>query len=221
MYSVETLGIGDGLTFSMYMFCGMSVVFLMLTTLVYAPLYIKSDYSLNRIMYIKNRSSVMQVLCEFTAFFVSMILVCVAVFTALSVFDKFTGVFENMGMTQNFNVISFAFKMIPVVFMVSALSFLIFEINKSLISGVLLQFFISVALCYASGCIYPVYTFPDTIQILSKYLPTGVARGYLAECVSNGTDTVKILFLLLFSVLFVGVSILVRRRKIAAKQVLK
>ena len=48
-----------------------------------------------------------------------------------------------------------------------------------------MHFFLSVGLCYLSGCFYPASALPQTVRALAEVLPTGTARGYLATCFSG------------------------------------
>ena len=69
---------------------------------------------------------------------------------------------------------------LPVAVLAAAVSYLVYSLVSDLISGVLLQFFVSLALCFVSGCLYPVYFFPSGVQRVAAWLPTGAARNYLA-----------------------------------------
>ncbi len=218
MYSVTSLGIGDGLSFSMYMFCGMTVVFVLLTGIIYAPLFVKKDTSLNRVLYSKRTGAFKQVAGEYLAYLIAMVLLYFIVFSVLAVLSSITDLFSSATMLAGMDIIKLSVQLLPVVIMSTALNFMIFELCTNLIAGVLLQFFTTLSLCYISGCLYPIYTFPDIIQKLSAFLPTAISRSYLADCISDGVSLVKILWLILFFAAFILVSVLVRRYKITQKR---
>jgi len=90
-----------------------------------------------------------------------------------------------------------------------------YELVTNLISGILLQFFASVILCFISGCMYPISFFPQAVQKMSAFLPTGMARQQIAHCILNTHDTKNTAALCVFGCVFLVCSILIRRVKIA------
>ena len=83
------------------------------------------------------------------------------------------------------------------------------------VSFVLLQFFLSTALCFVSGCMYPVYFFPVSVQRVAAWLPAGLARSQLASCITGENDVQTLLLLLAYALVFsiVGISARVRAVK--------
>ena len=79
-------------------------------------------------------------------------------------------------------------------------------------TGVLMQFFLTLGLCFVSGCIYPTHFFPVGIQKLATWLPAGLARSQLAGCFTG--KSVAIVPLLGYTAVFFGVSVYSRSRKI-------
>ena len=75
---------------------------------------------------------------------------------------------------------------LPVVVMVAAWSFFLFSLAKELVSGVLLVALLSLALCFAGGCMYPASFFPDAVRQAARFLPTGLAMEQLSCCVTGG-----------------------------------
>ena len=104
-------------------------------------------------------------------------------------------------------------QLLPVAVLVAAFSFMLYAVSADLIGGVLLQFFVTAAMCFVSGCVYPVYFFPVTVQRLAVWLPAGVARAHLA---SAYTGEGKLSLILAYSAAFCAVGILARVR--AAKE---
>ena len=119
-----------------------------------------------------------------------------------------------MGMSE---ILLFTIRIIPVVAMISAFHFLLFEITRDIVTGVLLQFVASVSLTYISGCFYPIYFFPEIVQRISTFLPAGLARSYLSESIVQKPITISFVFILIYFVLFLGVTILVRNRRIKGR----
>lgn len=196
IYQTEVLGIADSLSLPEYFFCSFAVFGLLLTGLPYATVFIKKDWGLSRILAAKGLSAGKQVICEYTAYGVSLLLTAGLLLLALGSDTLF-------------------WHTLPVVAMTAAFTLLLFEISGNLISGLLLQFFASLCLCYASGCFYPIYTFPKTLQLIAPFLPTGMARSCLAAGITGGGAGV--LGCLLYGVGFLALTVAVRRRKIAGK----
>ena len=200
VYVVEELGISGGLSFSSYMICGLSVLFLCLATLAFAPLLILQDDSLQRVLKCRGVGAVQQVLCEFGVYVLALIVL--AVFPA-----AISG--------KNFFVMLFG--IIPVAICIAGISYLVYSVCVDLLSGVLLQLLLSLAMCFLSGCMYPVHFFPVAVQKLSAWLPAAIARNYWADLLWEAAAGSG--WLLLGIGLFaVGASIGIRHLRIAGRK---
>jgi ABC-type uncharacterized transport system permease subunit len=104
--------------------------------------------------------------------------------------------------------------LLPVTVMLSAMSFLLYTLASDLIGGVLLQFFVTAAMCFVSGCMYPVYFFPAPVQKMAAYLPTGIARSQLA-CAITGEAAGNTPWILLgLTALFLLTAAVVQKQRI-------
>lgn len=196
IYQTAILGITDSLSLPEYFYCSFAVFGLLLTGLPYATVFIQKDWALPQILAAKGLSAGRQVVCEYMAYGVCLSLTAGLLLLAL----PDAGLFWHT---------------LPVVAMAAAFTLLLFEISGNLISGLLLQFFASLCLCYASGCFYPIYTLPKTLQRIAPFLPTGVARSCLAAGITGGGG--GILGCLAYGAGFLALTAAVRRRKIAGK----
>ena len=79
--------------------------------------------------------------------------------------------------------------LIPLVFCIGTVSYLIYNLSRDLVSGVLLQMVVAVAMCFVSGCFYPVYFFPLSVQNMAKFLPAAVAREHLSVLLTQQEST--------------------------------
>ena len=104
---------------------------------------------------------------------------------------------------------------VPVAIMVCSLAFLVFEISGNLISAVTGYFFFSLGLCYISGCIYPLYALPQTLQKIASWLPTGVARAFISLHVTGEKTSLAFCSLFLYTLVFLGLATYVRRYKLS------
>ena len=167
LYQVEALGIGDGLDLSGYLLRGFLVLLVLLCCLPFAPALVREDHALGQLLCAKGRAPFLQSLCVFLAF----CLVLGLMVLALGILALCIPPVAEFG--------KLLLRAIPVVILAAAMSYFIFTLVRDLISGVLLQFFAGVVLCFVSGCLYPPYFFPAAVQKTTIYLPTGAARSYL------------------------------------------
>lgn len=202
IYSVRELGISDGLGLDGYLFSGLAVLLLMLGCLPFAPLLVRRDASLSRMLRARRRPVTMQVLLDFAVYLLGMAVQTAVVFWILS----------QVGGPENFVCRMEA--VVPILMMVATLSFLLFEITSDLISGVLLQFFATLSLCFVSGCLYPAYFFPDTVRSFAEFLPTGLARTLMSGCITGEISSGTVWTLLGYSGGFLLAAVLIRCHKV-------
>ncbi len=209
LYSVDELGIADALGLEGYLLCGLSVLFLLLCCLPYAPLMIRKDTALARMQAAKGRPAFRQCLVDmavYTLALFAMLLILLLIGVCI--------------MGDKLPFLSVVLAAIPVVILAAALSYMLYCLSTDLVGGILLMFFTTLALCFVSGCLYPVYFFPVRVQQIAAWLPTGLARTQLAGCITGVPAGLTSLWLLLYSLLFflVGSFVSVRRIKEVAHQ---
>ena len=202
-YRPIRLTVFEGLGMDGYLISGFCVILFMLICLIFAPMMIRRDHALSRMLCAHKRPVALQVLCDFAVYFLGLLsVVGMVLFGAVLLID--CGI--NMKMVV---------QGLTVVFCLGAMSFLMYEIASDMISGVLLQFFVILALCFISGCLYPITFFPDAVQRLSEFLPTGLARMQLADGILQRTSVATTAALLSYGGIFVAGSVLVRKLKVA------
>ena len=201
-YSLQELGITDFMGLEDYLLCGLTVLFLLLVCLPFAPVMIRKDLSLSRMLAARGQGAVRQALCDLCAYFAGLlILLLILMGLAAPIFG------------QQFPHVELL-PALPVVGLVAAFSFMLYALSDDLISGVLLQFFLSLALCFVSGCMYPVHFFPVEVQKFAAWLPTGTARSQISQCLT-GDESAALPLLLSHTLVFslIGVAVRVRRVK--------
>ena len=172
MYKVESLETSS-IPFDRYILGGLTVLMLMLSCLPFAPLYVRSDRSLARVLRSRRVGPVAQTLAEFGAYFAGLTLL----FAAVTVVVHKSGL-----MTAGVSGWSLFIGALPALFTITTLSYLLYSLSDHLIGGVLLAFFTTLALCFIGGCMYPADIFPESVQRLAAVLPTGLARMRLIGC---------------------------------------
>lgn len=212
VFKVKELGFSSGLDIAEYFLCGITLLLISLMGLPYAIIYVRRDHSLNKLLVSRGHSSFSQLLCEYVSHLIAMLLLS---FSVLGVIGIASGVLTESvsGIIDSDFLWNFANLLIPVLIMLSAFNILIFELCDNMVSAVLSHFFAVLGLCYISGCLYPVYTFPVAIQRLSSFLPTGIAREHLSSCFTGDGGLLTFLWLIVYAILFFCVALLVRTRK--------
>lgn len=217
MYHVQELGISDGLSLGEYMLCGISVLFFLIISIPYASTFVRKDTALIRMLCAKGISAGKQIGMEFSAFCIVHFAAVAAIFgvsaTILFLLQN-TSFFAGL---PQIPILGFFIQSIPVMAMVLSFMLLLFEISGDMISGISLPFFVSIALCYCSGCLYPIHTLPVAMQKIAVYLPTGIAANYLGNCLSGNFDMLRLSGIALYAGSFLCLAVLVRKHKLARR----
>ena len=206
-YRLEELGISDDLGLEGYLLCGLTVVFLALACLPFAPLMIRRDLSLARMLESRGKPAWAQALVDALLYALGLTAVS-ALLLALA------GLFSLPGERK---VSALLPGLIPSALMVACFSFFLYTLSTDLISGILLQFFAGVSLCFVSGCIYPVFFFPLGVQRVAAWLPTGLARSLLAGCITGQSR--GLWGVLAYSAVFLAAGVLIRTRAVKEARV--
>lgn len=204
IYSVEELGALDSLSLEDSLLCGLAVLLLLLMCLPFAPVVIRSDYALARMLHARRLSAPKQLTAEFAAYGLTLTLMAALPLTAVAVLAP-----EMLAVSLPEAVL----RLLPLLLMLAALSFLMYSLADHLIGGVLVHFFGTLALCFVSGCLYPVYFFPPAVQTIANRLPTGIARTQLAGCLTGANAVESTLWLVGYSALFLLIAGVLRLRR--------
>lgn len=217
IYTVSTAGVSDGLSTAGYFLCGILTLFILLLGIVATGVFIKKDNTLCRIIRAKGIGAVRQVICEYFAYFLLIFLIS-SLIVAIIGFSGADELIPDIDWLTHSDIPLLMIKIIPAVAIITALQFFLFEISSNLVSGVLLQFLTAVSLGYISGCFYPIYFFPDGVQKLSTFLPSGIARVYISNCISNSLDYKPLLILAVYFIILMVLTVIVRRFKIVGRK---
>lgn len=201
VYRATTQEAFSGLGMEGYLITGFCIVLFLLICLTFAPMMIHRDHALGRMLCARGRSVTVQTLCDFGVYLLALALVAGVVIVYL-VFWMRSSVTGTM-----------LLQALPVLLMLGAMSFLMYELASDLVSGVLLQFFTALVLCFITGCMYPITFFPEAVQKLSAFLPTGIARLQIANCILQSHDVKNTAAALIYGCVFLVAAVLIRRFK--------
>lgn len=203
MYRTSTLASFGGLGMEGYVITGLCIVLFLLICLTFSPVMVCRNHALARMLCARGRHVTGQVLCDFGVYTLGLLTVA-GVIVAYLVFWLHASVTALM-----------LLKTLPMLLALAAMSFLMYELCSNLVSGVLLQFFTALVLCFISGCMYPITFFPEAVQKLSTFLPTGMARIQIAHCILNTHNLANTAGLLGYGCVFLTCSVLIRHFKTA------
>ncbi len=193
MYRTQELGVANGQSFDDYMLCGILTVFLFLMTMPFVGVFVREDSAMEQHLKSRGVGCFCQVLCEFAAYCLCLLLVAVLMLVVLS------------ALTAK-NILT----VLPPVLAVAAVSYFMYAIARDIITGVLLQFVTAIAMCFVSGCMYPVHFFPVSLQKAGAYLPPSMVRDCLAGILYGAQCQTALWSLLGLAVGFALLSVLVR-----------
>ena len=211
-YKTDVLGVSDGLSTADYYICAVIILLLVLMGLPFAAIYIKRDYALPRMLRSRGFGAWRQLLCEYGAHLASMLVLLGCIFALGAVV---IGVVPNLPVDNLPEIAPLALRLIPVLLMICGLNIMLFTLAGNMVSGLLLHFFGAIGLCYISGCIYPVSAFPLSVQRLAAVLPTGIARHHISTGLSGASAWSSLGGLMAYTLVFLGIALLVRHRKIS------
>ena len=213
MYKTEIIGVSYGMDLVQYLLIGHIVIFIFVLSIPFSCLLIRRDNGLIKILSASGKGPAFSVTAEYAAMF------CAYSFMLLLIgFISFL-----CGDVLKYDILPdaaldfgrIAFCLVPIIAMVCAFAQAIEEIAGNILSNVIGFFFISMGLCYISGCMYPLYALSPVLQKIASFTPTGAAREILSLSLTGNDSRVPLMVILAYTVLFLLISVQVRRYKLS------
>lgn len=206
---LEELGISKGLLIRQYYFCALVLLYCFLFGTCGAPLFFGRNEQMGKWMKMRGIGATMQVLLEWGAFFLFLVF-CIVI--PLALLGRLTGdyAFLKWKLETRYVVMS----VIPIAFLASAMQFMLYELFRNPVANLLLQFVAVIGMGYLSGFFFPAAFFPETAANIGRALPTGVAMEYCLSRIMEEPTTGSLWSITGYGVLFLGVAIFARARKI-------
>ena len=218
VYTVSTLGVTDGLSTAGYFLSGILTLFILLQGIVASGIFIRKDNSLCRVIRANGGGAFKQVTSEYLAYFILIALIVILIVTSVFLVISPGEIIPDIKWATFSDLPLLLLKLLPAVAVITSLQFLLFEISTALVSGVLLQFLVAISLGYISGCFYPIYFFPDIAQKISTFLPSGIARTHISNCISNNFNAESLLGCAIYIAIFMTITLLIRHLKVKGKE---
>lgn len=177
IYELEFTGVSAGLSVAEYCLCGTAVLFLLFWGIGAAPFLSRRDAAISRLLCVRGLSAGWQILAEYLAY----------VLLLMASFYGTAGLLGVAAETLNLAAVEDVFRgcgpgvlpgMLPMILLFAAMQLFLCEWIPDPVAGIPAQFLGAVGLGYLSGCFYPITFFPDRIQRLAPFLPTGAAVNY-------------------------------------------
>ena len=203
--TVTELGISAGLTTPQYYFVSLLLFFLLLMTMCFVAYFIGINHAQHKFFSSKGITALQQVLGEYIPFLTVNIIVALLV----AGLAKLTGLGDFIGVDIDSG---FVLRIVVIEALFTGLAFLLYEILEGIINKVLVTFLLYIAGAYASGYFYPRSILPEMMQQLGQWLPTGLAFDFLGSVVTGESGAFAMALMLIYVVIFVGASVLIRRR---------
>lgn len=208
---------GSELSLAAYYICAMLTLFFMIWGITCSPLFARDVIPLNKLLVSNGARPFALVLCEWLSFLIISMFtaVLIALFACFMLAESDFGVPELEYMTSA-DLTLFSVKLLPCIAMLTAMQFLLYEAASGIISGVLIQFVAAAGLGYITGCFYPSWFFPVSVQRISEMLPSGVAFRYIRLTFTGRPAVGTAIMCLIYAALFYILSLILRKYKIAA-----
>ena len=212
MYKTYIIGVSGGLDIVTYLLIGLSVVLVCVSVIPLACRFVRRDNATLKMFRSAGRCSFYTVICEYGAL-LCVFTVCFAVLSGLCIAARqFSDLAQNI--SSNIELTDYLFSMFPALILISAIAFAVFELFGNIISAVTGYFFTSMALCYISGCMYPLYALPKALRNAAAFTPTGALRIYLTDVVTGDSTEVSFFVIFTYTVLFLLLAVIIRRIKL-------
>lgn len=215
LFLTKCLGASGGLSFASYYFTAFFILFMLFWGITCSTLFVKRDASLSGFLKAGGQSIFSQILAEYAAYLILMLTnLLLLIPPIIFFFSLFDINLAEWGAEPLAGLFLFMIKLIPVAAVIAAMQFFLYELILDMISGILLQFLTAICLGYLSGCLYPIAFFPESIQKLAPWLPSGAALGYAGKCLQSLFPWRETALLFFYFLLFLGLSWMIRTRRV-------
>ncbi len=213
MYKTEISGVSYGLDLLQHLMIGHTIIFLCVLTIPFSVLFIRRDNGLIKMLSASGRGPLYSVVAEYAAMLISLLLTLILSALVLLAGNRFLH-FDPLPMSD-MDPVDMGIALLPVIMMIVAFALAIEELSGNILANVTGFFFLSMGLCYISGCMYPLYALPPILQKAAAFTPTGVCRGFLSLTVTGESAGRQLTAILLYTLLFLSVAVLTRTYKSA------
>ncbi len=202
----------ESINFVEYYTAAVVVILILLWGIVCVPLIHQRDTALIRLMRLRGIGEARQIVAEYIPFAVLMSAMTLGIFAVLSALPLGEyGLLQDVAGCREYLYIGCC--TLPAVWLVASMLFFLCQLSRNRISTTFLILIVTLILSFVSGFFYPLSALPDGMQSVSRTLPTTAAAEYIRAVFADAADG-KALTLVLYTVMFIGLSAIVRHAKI-------
>lgn len=212
IYAMDTPDSMTALSLQGYYLCAVAVLFMLFLGIAGCPLLVREDNALNRLLLFRGKGAVGQCLSEYGAWCLTMLAVYGIVFLAVAVGLVFLGdrIPELAGASLidvGYLILAFAW-LVPVI---CGLQYILCQMTRSLLPGMLLCFCCAAGLGYLTGCFYPLSFWPISVQHAAAVLPTGLLMEYMGRILTGEPAISLVPGMIAWLVGFLGLACILRK----------
>lgn len=205
VFELEEIGISNSISFTGHLFTGVLLLLMLLWGINAVSLLVREENSLIKILHTRGLDGKKQVLAEVGAYSILQCVTLLCVFVCVLIIKSAFGLaIQEWDVLEAGEKFLFLIKLVPVVVLTATMQAFLYELVTNVVTGVLLQFVVSVSMAYVSGCIYPLSFFPAILQVLGAYSPIGVALRYLQKSLTLRNGLPELGIMILYILLFLG-----------------
>lgn len=215
LYDFEDLSAEGNISLGGYYVCGMILFFILIWGISCNKILTAKNTVLSRLLNSVGLNPIRQILSEYTAYFAVTFVTSLIVAIAAGVFLEYCH--PDISELEDASVIpciEFVLKIVPLIVMITMMQFAFYEFISNTVAAVLTQFLIAIGLGYISGCFYPSYFFPEPLQRIAAFLPSGAAFSYMQSVMLHESVWKDLVLNISYTAFFSLLAFVARKHKI-------
>ena len=209
IYDVENISVMGNISAIDGYVCGIITLFIMLSGVGLSGLLSGDKISMLRVLKSKGLSYMSSIICELiisTIYVMISMLILIGGFIIVKSFllEKSLLSIDSFEFVSGILVVSIMF---------ASMHIFIYELIDQRVIAVLIEILLGISLGYIGGCIYRLSVFPDLIQKVAIFLPSGAGMKLLISGMDYNINIMAITVLIIYTIMFIGGGYVLRNKK--------
>lgn len=209
IYDVENISVMGNISAIDGYVCGIITLFIMLSCVGLSGLLSGDKVSMLRVLKSKGLSYMSSIICELiisTIYVMISMLILIGGFIIVKSFllEKSLLSIDSFEFVSGILIVSIMF---------ASMHIFIYELIDQRVVAVLIEILLGISLGYIGGCIYPLSVFPDLIQKVAIFLPSGAGMKLLISGMDYNINIMAITVLIIYTIMFIGGGYVLRNKK--------
>ena len=209
IYDVENISVMGNISAIDGYVCGIITLFIMLSGVGLSGLLSGDKVSMLRVLKSKGLSYMSSIICELI---ISTIYVMISMLILIGGFIIVKSFFLEKSLLS-IDSFEFVSGILIVSIMFASMHIFIYELIDQRVVAVLIEILLGISLGYIGGCIYPLSVFPDLIQKVAIFLPSGAGMKLLISGMDYNINIMAITVLIIYTIMFIGGGYVLRNKK--------